>query len=113
MAGDRRVYSTEDGDLRGRDRTPRRGPVAPRGPRLPDDGVVRVFREKSGRGGKTVTVVRGLPRDALAETAGSLKRHCGCGGSVQGDAVEIQGDHREKVAAWLGAQGRTVKLAGG
>ena len=28
-------------------------------------------------------------------------------------AVEIQGDHREKIAARLTAQGYTVKLAGG
>jgi len=73
---------------------------------------VRVFREKAGRGGKVVTIVRGLDGD-LAAVASDLKRHCGAGGSVKGDAVEIQGDHREKVAARLRASGHTVKLAGG
>ncbi len=80
---------------------------------LPNDGVVRVFREKGGRGGKTVTVVRGLPVAELESVASDLKRHCGSGGSVKSGAVEIQGDHREKVAARLTAQGRRVKLAGG
>ncbi len=72
----------------------------------------RVFREKGGRGGKVVTVVRGLPGD-LAEVARDLKRHCGSGGAVKADAVEIQGDHRDKVVARLQAQGHRVKAAGG
>lgn len=79
---------------------------------MPDDGVVRVFREKGGRGGKTVTVVRGLPGD-LAAAATDLKRHCGSGGSVKNGAIEIQGDHREKVIARLQAAGHRVKAAGG
>lgn len=82
------------------------------GPVVPKDGVVRVFREKGGRGGKTVTVVRGLDLD-LTAVASDLKRHCGTGGAVKGDAVEIQGDHRDKVAARLSAAGYRVKLAGG
>ena len=110
MSNHRLVYSTDDGDRRreqpGRKPTPATGPV------LPNDGVVRVFREKGGRGGKTVTVVRGLDGD-LAAVASDLKRHCGSGGSVKGNAVEIQGDHREKVAARLQAAGYRVKLAGG
>jgi len=110
MSNHRLVYSTDDGDHR-RDRRDRHAPT-PKGPALPQDGVVRVFREKGGRGGKIVTVVRGLDRD-LAAVASDLKRHCGAGGSVKGDTVEIQGDHREKVAARLQASGYRVKLAGG
>jgi translation initiation factor 1 len=115
VSGDVRVYSTDAGDLRQRDdaRAAGRRGAERRGPELPDDGVVRVFRERGGRGGKVVTVVRGLPAHDRAAVASDLKRHCGCGGSVKGDAVEIQGDHREKVAARLEAQGRRVKLAGG
>jgi translation initiation factor 1 len=104
----RLVYSTELGDRRRERRED-----APQGPRLPDDGVVRVFREKGGRGGKTVTVVRGLPVGDLQPVASELKRHCGSGGAVKAAAVEIQGDHREKVAARLQAKGYRVKLAGG
>jgi translation initiation factor 1 len=109
----RLVYSTGDGDHR-RDEKQKPGSGAERsGPQLPDDGVVRVFREKGGRGGKTVTVVRGLPRGHVQSVASDLKRHCGTGGSVKGGAVEIQGDHREKAAARLESRGYTVKLAGG
>lgn len=71
-----------------------------------------MFREKGGRGGKTVTVIRGLPGDH-ASVAGELKRHCGSGGAVKDGAVEIQGDHRERIVAWLAAAGHRVKAAGG
>ena len=47
------------------------------------------------------------------EGARDLKRLCATGGSVRGGTVEIQGDHREKVAERLRADGYTVKLAGG
>jgi translation initiation factor 1 len=79
------------------------------------DGIVRVMRDKKGRRGKTVTVVTGLPGSpaALAEVAATLKRLCGSGGTVAGDNVEIQGDHRDRVAAKLTELGHKVKLAGG
>jgi translation initiation factor 1 len=117
VSNSRLVYSTDDGDHRrdtehGRRRKPEPQPQ-PRGPHLPDDGVVRIFREKGGRGGKTVTVVRGLPAADVPAVAKDLKRHCGTGGSVKEGAVELQGDHREKVAARLESRGYTVKLAGG
>ena len=60
-----------------------------------------------------MSVVRGLPRRDLDAVAKDLKKHCASGGSVKDDAVEIQGDHREKIAARLTAQGYVVKLAGG
>ena len=110
MSESRLVYSTDDGDRRERGRRRRE---EPRGPELPDDGVVRIFRGKGGRGGKSTTVVRGLPPRELERTAKELKRLCATGGSVKDDAVELQGDHREKVAERLRAQGYTVKLAGG
>jgi translation initiation factor 1 len=109
----RLVYSTDDGDHRREGRQNPPSAPARSGPQLPDDGVVRVFREKGGRGGKTVTVVRGLPRGDVQGVASDLKRHCGTGGSVKDGAVEIQGDHREKAAARLESKGYTVKLAGG
>ena len=111
MSNHRLVYSTDDGDRR-RAQPERKPAQVSTGPALPKDGVVRVFREKGGRGGKTVTVVRGLDGD-LASLASDLKRHCGSGGSVKGDAIEIQGDHREKVVARLQAEGYRAKLAGG
>ena len=67
------------------------------------DGIVRVARETKGRGGKTVTLVRGLALDAVALAAlGKLLRSaCGAGGAVKDGVIEIQGDHRERIAAWL------------
>lgn len=80
---------------------------------VPRDGVIRIFRGKGGRGGKAVSVVHGLPRRELAAVASDLKKHCASGGAVKDGAVEIQGDHREKIAERLRARGYTVKLAGG
>lgn len=89
--------------------------ASPAKPSLPDDGFIRIFREKGGRGGKTVTVVRGLPEQgaALEARAQELKRLCGAGGTLRDGAVEVQGDHRERIAEKLKALGYKVKLAGG
>jgi translation initiation factor 1 len=107
VTNSRRVYSTGDGDQR------KRPSAKPAEPELPRDGVVRIFRGKGGRGGKAVSVVHGLPRRELAAVATDLKKLCGAGGTVKDGAVEIQGDHREKIAERLRAQGYSVKLAGG
>lgn len=79
------------------------------------DGVVRVRRETKGRGGKTVTTVAGVPLSgcALRDLAAELKRRCGTGGTLKDGVIEIQGDHRESVAAELSRRGFTVKRAGG
>jgi len=110
MSESRRVYSTTDGDLR--------KPPAPKArqrtaPSTPNDGIVRVSRETSGRRGKTVTVVRGVPSRELDAVASDLKRQCGSGGSAKDGVVEIQGDHRPKVVDRLESRGYRVKLAGG
>jgi translation initiation factor 1 len=77
------------------------------------DGVVRIRREV--RNGKAVTVVFDLPlrADELASLAGRLKAACGSGGTAKDGCIEIQGDHRDKVAAFLQKAGHTVKFAGG
>lgn len=79
------------------------------------DGVVRVLRETKGRGGKAVTVVRGLPLapDALAALGKLLRTACGSGGTAKDGVLEIQGDHVERVMALLAADGHKVKRAGG
>lgn len=107
MADSRRVYSTAEGDLRKAAAGSRTAPA------VPSDGIVRVSRETSGRRGKTVTVVRGLPPRDLASVASDLKRQCGSGGAAKEGVVEIQGDHRTKVVARLESRGYRVKLAGG
>jgi translation initiation factor 1 len=67
--------------------------------------------EKKGRGGKTVTVVAGLPGNAafLASLASELKRACGTGGTAAAGAVEIQGDQRERLRPLLAAKAWTVR----
>ena len=111
MKNSRPVYSTGEGRLRPPE-TPRR-PPPPSEARAPRDGVVRIFRDRAGRNGKVVTVIHGLPEKNLEDRATDLKRLCGAGGAVKDGAVEIQGDHRERIADHLRALGHAVKLAGG
>ncbi|PYM52274.1 MAG: stress response translation initiation inhibitor YciH [Candidatus Rokuibacteriota bacterium] len=106
----RSVYSTDKGRLG--EPEPRRSAATP-APSVPEDGVVRIFRERGGRNGKVVTVLRGLPPRELEARAAELKRLCGAGAAVKEGVVEIQGDHRDRIAARLRALGHRVKLAGG
>src|SRR5262245_47621745 len=98
MPESRRVYSTAEGDLR---KATAAKPAWRSASSVPNDGIVRVSRETTGRRGKTVTVVRGVPPRELAAVASDLKRQCGSGGAVKDGVVEIQGDHRPKVVARL------------
>jgi translation initiation factor 1 len=80
------------------------------------DGMVRVSRESKGRGGKTVTLVRGLPLGAaaLAALGKRLRSACGTGGTAKDGVLEVQGDHAERVVGLLKAEGfSNVKRAGG
>lgn len=102
----RLVYSSGTGRVQQGRRLPERA-ATPAG-----DGIVRVSRTKAGRKGKTVTLVAGLPPGEVAGVAKELKRLLGTGGAVKDGEVEIQGDHRDRVAEHLGQRYR-VKLAGG
>jgi translation initiation factor 1 len=79
------------------------------------DGIVRVSRETKGRGGKAVTLVRGLALDgtALAALGKRLRSACGAGGTVKDGVLEVQGDHAEHVIDLLRREGWPVKRAGG
>lgn len=79
------------------------------------DGIVRVRRETSGRKGKGVTVIRGIPLDGaeLADLARALKRLCGSGGTLKQGVIEIQGDHVDRLIGELKSRGWQVKRAGG
>lgn len=78
------------------------------------DGQVRVSRQTKGRGGKTVTVVKGVVLDAIAlATLGKqLRAACGSGGTVKDGVIEVQGDHCDLVMEWLAKQGHNPKRAG-
>jgi translation initiation factor 1 len=74
-----------------------------------------VRRETKGKGGKTVTVVAGIPLEEaeLKELAGELKRRCGTGGTIKDWMIEIQGDHVELLMTEMKKRGFQVKRAGG
>lgn len=110
------VYSTEGGRMCPTCRRPVGACVCRAARPLPaGDGVVRVSRETGGRGGKAVTVVRGLvlPADELVALAKRLKASCGSGGTVKDGVIEVQGDHRDRIVEALQAAGHVVKRAGG
>lgn len=64
---------------------------------------LRVSIEKKGRGGKTVTLVKGFvgKDEDLKALAKSLKTKCGVGGAVKDNEIVIQGDLRDKVVSLL------------
>lgn len=110
------VYSTDPDFAK---RCPRCGSYPCRCPEPvslpPQQQTAAILRERKGRGGKTVTVVRDLqltPQD-LKKLAKQLKQTCGSGGTIKDGAIEIQGDHREKVAATLNKLGYKTKFVGG
>ena len=115
MANSKTVYSTDKGrvctgcgwperDCKCSSRIGRDEPV-------PVRLVAKLRMEKAGRGGKTVTVVYGLPKNTafLKELTGELKRACGCGGTTIEDGVELQGDLRDRVRDYLLKKGYGVK----
>ncbi|WP_395059262.1 translation initiation factor Sui1 [Polaromonas sp.] len=110
------VYSTDAGRMCPACRQPqarcvcRQAKAAP-----PSDGIVRVSRETKGRGGKSVTVVKGVPlaEPALVQLGKQLKAACGSGGTVKDGVIEVQGDHLAGLIDLLRKQGFTVKQAGG
>jgi translation initiation factor 1 len=73
--------------------------------------VAKLRIEKAGRGGKTVTVVYGLPSndEFLKELCQELKRGCGTGGAVVDGTVQLQGDLRERIRGLLTDRNITVK----
>ena len=109
-----RVYSTEDGDLRRSGKRQRKGATVAPGAAQghPADGVVRVERRRGGRGAGWVTLVTGLPGDTKTWLK-DLKKLCGAGGALREGAVEVQGDHAERLIEHLTAQGLRVRRVGG
>jgi translation initiation factor 1 len=109
------VYSTESGRMCPDCRQPVsscscKAKTAPVG-----DGVVRVSRQTKGRGGKSVTLVKGLALDAvaLALLGKQLRTACGSGGTVKDGVIEVQGDHCERIMEELRKHGHQPKRAGG
>src|SRR5918999_1605366 len=79
-------------------------------------GRVDIIRQKAGRGGKTVTVVKNFVGIGLPEKeklAREMQKTCGVGGTVKDGQIEIQGDKREEVARILTEAGFRPVFAGG
>jgi len=108
MKDSRLVYSTDIGRIKNTENSSKtQAPVG--------DGIVRLKRITKGRKGKGVSVIEGLQMtpSELKSLSSELKKQCGCGGSVKGFTVEVQGDVREKLKGILEGKGMKVKLAGG
>lgn len=78
---------------------------------VPARPTAKLRVEKKGRGGKTVTVLYGLPQNAvfLKELIQELKRACGTGGAVVAGEIELQGELRERLREVLAKKGFLVK----
>ena len=76
---------------------------------------VRVSLEKQGRGGKSVSVIRGVmsPPHGKEALLKLLKTKLGSGGAIKGDDIEIQGDKRNRIVEILNELGYKAKSAGG
>jgi translation initiation factor 1 len=96
--------------LRKKESTPRKSESPP-----PQQQTVYLHRDSKGRHGSAVTLVKNLvlSREDLKLLAKRLKQICGSGGTVKEDVIEIQGEHREKIAEELKKIGYKVKVAGG
>lgn len=91
-------------------------PVSGRKAKNTNRGRVDIVRQTAGRGGKTVTVIRGFVGIGLPEKehlAKEMQRACGTGGTVKDGCIEIQGDKRTEVARILTEAGFRPVFAGG
>lgn len=75
---------------------------------------MRVSLDSKGRGGKSVTVIKGVPLDAveLALLGKQLRSACGSGGTTKDGVIEVQGDHCANLVAALEKLQFTVKRVG-
>jgi translation initiation factor 1 len=91
-------------------------PTAPAAEAIDFGGATKIVvrREKKGRGGKVATVVEGIkrPPSALERIARDLKRALGCGASIEGDTIVVQGDMAARIEPWLLARGAKKVVVG-
>ena len=78
---------------------------------VPQKVVAKLRMEKSGRGGKMVSVIYDLPNNSafLKTLCTELKKVCGTGGAVADNTIELQGDQRERLREILQKKGFIVK----
>lgn len=109
------VYSTESGRMCPACRKPVSACECKARAAVKGDGVVRVSLQTKGRGGKSVTIVKGLALDAtqLAQLGKQLRTACGSGGTVKDGVIEVQGEHCELIMETLRKLGHQPKRAAG
>ena len=74
--------------------------------------IACIERDRKKRAGKVVTVISKLKGD-LKGLQKELQKLCGSGGTIKNGNIEIQGDHRDKIAAYLKGKGINTKFSGG
>jgi len=81
----------------------------------PQQQNLRVQASRAGRKGKTVTTITGFQSSSapLTQLLKNLKNHCGSGGTLKENSLEIQGDHRQKILDYLVKLGYKAKIIGG
>jgi translation initiation factor 1 len=82
----------------------------------PGKQSLKVQVSRKGRKGKSVTVVSGFEHaksETLTQLAKELKAHCGSGGTVKDNTIEIQGEHGPKLVTLLTEKGYKAKISGG
>jgi translation initiation factor 1 len=104
------VWSSEEGDVRRQSQPSSKKVSSP-----PQQQTIYLHRESSGRGGKAVSLVKNLllSDEEMKNLAKKLKQECGSGGTIKDGIIEIQGEHRQKIADVLQKLGYKVKIAGG
>jgi translation initiation factor 1 len=107
---DRRLVYSTDGSMP-LPKPAKRASAQPAPKRTPDDGIIRVLREK--RRASAVTIVTGVPAAEVDVLGKELRRLCGTGGTTKNGVIELQGDHRDATVAYFSERGRRVKRAGG
>jgi translation initiation factor 1 len=123
MNSDRRVvYSTEHGQLdkpmsdhKRSKKKGRKDLSNTQAIKNPAKQGIRIRRESKGRGGKTVSIVDGLPlsEKEMKTLLKKLKAQLGTGGALKNGVLEIQGEHRDKLLQLLEKEGYQAKLSGG
>ena len=106
----RTVWSSRQGDMRKQESKSGKVISLP-----PHQQMVYLHRDSKGRGGSSVTLLKNLilSEEDMKQLAKRLKQICGSGGTVKHNIIEIQGEHREKIAEELKKKGYKVKIAGG
>jgi len=81
----------------------------------PQQQNLRVQATRSGRKGKTVTIINGFQSssETLTTLLKQLKAQCGTGGTLKENEIEIQGDHKQKIWEILIKLGYKAKISGG